>query len=298
MPRTFVRLSLGVAVVAALLWSVAVPVVASPGITSALTGTPIRAVYIRAPRFNPTPGHPLQVLLALHGMGGNGEDFSRDLVEQADHYGWLLVAPTIDYGDWTNPTVVSREEPILISALADYLDQLPQLTGLPVRHLVLVLGHSRGAQLAHRFAEFRPDKILAVAALSAGTYTLPLSAGPQGGMSFPFGVNDLALYTGHSFDLTQFGDIPFWIGVGALDTNPADLPRQWDSYEGTTRVQRAQAFEEAMLQLGASSVLRVFGDARHEVTSEMRLAACKFLGGAMLTREPFGSPLTEAPVRY
>ena len=82
----------------------------------------------------------------------------------------------------------------------------------------------------------------------------------------------------------------------ALDTNAADLPRQWDSYEGTTRVQRAQAFEDAMQQLGASSVLRVFGDAKHEVISEMRLAACKFLGGAMLPREPFGSPLAEAPV--
>jgi pimeloyl-ACP methyl ester carboxylesterase len=238
------------------------------------------------------------VLLALHGMSGNGEAFSKDLVEQADHYGWLLVAPTVDYGDWTNPNVVAREEPILIRALADYLDQLPQLTGMPLRRLVLVLGHSRGAQLAHRFAEFRPDRVLAVAALSAGTYTLPLTVGPQGSMSFPFGLKDLALYTGRAFDARRFGAIPFWIGVGGLDTNPAEVPRQWDSFEGTTRLQRAQAFEAAMQQLGASSVLRVFGDAKHEVTSEMRLAACKFLGGAMLPRAPYGSPLASAPVQY
>ena len=135
------------------------------GVNSAIAGTPIRSVFVRAPRGGTTPGKPLQVLLALHGMGGNGEEFSKDLVEQADHYGWLLVAPTIDYGDWTNPNIVAREEPILIRALADYLDQLPQLSGLPLRHLVLVLGHSRGAQLAHRFAEFRPDRVLAVAAL-------------------------------------------------------------------------------------------------------------------------------------
>jgi pimeloyl-ACP methyl ester carboxylesterase len=298
MPRTLARLSVGMVVAIALLWTVAVPVVASPGVASAITGTPIRSVYVRAPRAGTTPGKPLQVLLALHGMGNNGEEFSRDLIEQADHYGWLLVAPTIDYGDWTNPNTVAREEPILIRALADYLDQLPQLSGLSLRHLVLVLGHSRGAQLAHRFAEFRPDRVLAVAALSAGTYTLPLSAGPQGGMSFPFGVKDLALYTGRAFDATRFGGIAFWIGVGGLDTNPADLPRQWDTYEGTTRVQRAQAFEAAMQQLGASSVLRVFGDARHEVTTEMRMAACRFLGGMMLPRTPFGSPLAEAPVQY
>ena len=65
-----------------------------------------------------------------------------------------------------------------------------------------------------------------------------------------------------------------------------------------TALQRAQAFEAAMQQMGASSVLRVFGDAKHEITSEMRLAACTFLGKAMQPRAPFGSPLAEAPVRY
>jgi pimeloyl-ACP methyl ester carboxylesterase len=290
-------IALGVAIVLA--WTVAAPAGAASGVNSALVGTPIRSVYVRAPRPSPiTQGKPLQVLLALHGMGGNGEGFSKDLVEQADRYGWLLVAPTIDYGDWTKPDLIAREDPILIRALIEYLDQLPQQTGLAVRRLVLVLGHSRGAQLAHRFAEFRPDRVLAVAALSAGTYTLPLASGPQGGMSFPFGIKDLALYAGRGFDSNRFGGIQFWVGVGGLDTNSSDLPRQWDQYEGTTRVQRAQAFEAAMRKLGASPVLKVFGDTKHEVTSEMRLAACSFLGSAMIPKRPHGSPLAEAPVEY
>jgi pimeloyl-ACP methyl ester carboxylesterase len=275
-------------------WTVAAPVAAAPGV-AALKGTPVRSVFVRLPRGGTTLGKPLQVLLALHGMGSNGEDFSRDLVDQADRYGWLLVAPTIDYGDWTKPDLVAREDPTLIRALADYLDQLPQQIGTPTRRLVLVLGHSRGAQLAHRFAEFRPDKVLAVAALSAGTYTLPLSAGPHGGMSFPYGIKDLAQYAGRGFDSTRFDGIQFWVGVGGQDTNPNDLPRQWDTYEGTTRVQRAQAFEAAMQQMGASSVLKVFGDAKHDVTSEMRLAACTFLGRAMVPRAPYGTPLSAAP---
>jgi pimeloyl-ACP methyl ester carboxylesterase len=295
MPRTLARLAIALlfAIVAA--WSLALPVGASPSIAG-LAGTPIRSVYVRAPRGNVNQTKPLQILLALHGMSGNGEQFSKDLVEQADHYGWLLVAPTVDYGDWTNPNVVAREDPVLIAALGDYLDQLPQLTGLQVRRRVLVLGHSRGAQLAHRFAEFRPDQVLAVAALSAGTYTLPLSSGPQGGFNFPFGVKDLPVYTGRAFDKARFGGVLFWVGVGGQDINAADVPRQWDSYEGTTRVQRAQAFEAAMQQLGASSVLRVFANAKHEVTSEMRLAACTFLGGAMRPRSPHGSPLRAAPI--
>jgi pimeloyl-ACP methyl ester carboxylesterase len=220
------------------------------------------------------------VLVVLHGMGGNGPDFARELVDQADTYSWLIVAPTIDYGDWTNPNVVAQEDPLLIQALNDYLDSLPQLVGAPVRHLVLLLGHSRGAQLAHRFAEFRPDRVLAVAALSAGTYTLPTGVGPGGTLNFPFGVQDMDHYAGHAFDAQRFDNVSFWVGVGGQDTNPGDVPRQWDGIEGSTRVQRARAFEAAVRQLGANTQLRIFGDARHELTGEMRAAACDFLKGA------------------
>jgi pimeloyl-ACP methyl ester carboxylesterase len=219
----------------------------------------------------------MQVLLALHGMGGNGQDFAKELLDQADHNGWLIVAPTIDYGDWTNPSVVAREDPLLIQAMSAYLDGLPQLVGAPIHHGVLILGHSRGAQLAHRFAEFQPDRVLAVAALSAGTYTLPETSGPDGNLPFPYGVQDLDQYTGRDFDVSRFDSVPIWVGVGAQDTNPSDLPRQWDRIEGSTRVQRAQAFEAAARQLGAYAVLRLFSNAHHELTGEMRLAACDFL---------------------
>lgn len=296
MPRTGVlRLPLALLIAATMIWTVAAPVVAAPG-ASPLVGTAIRSVYVRAPRTGLISGKPAQVLLVLHGMGGNGEEFSKDLFEQADRYGWVIVAPTIDYGDWTKPDLVAREEPVLIRTLADYLDQLPQQLGVPTRRLVLVLGHSRGAQLAHRFAEFRPDKVLAVAALSAGTYTLPLSTTSTGNLSFPFGVKDIAQYGGRAFDRARFDAIPFWIGVGGLDTNPNDVPRQWDTYEGKTRVQRAQAFEAAMLQLGARAVLKVFGATSHEVTSQMRQEACTFLRAAMHPQVALGTPLTLEPI--
>jgi pimeloyl-ACP methyl ester carboxylesterase len=210
-------------------------------------------------------------------MGGSGEAFANDLFDQADRYGWIIVAPTIDFGDWTRPEVVAAEEPGLIAALSDYVDQLPSIVGMPVRRTILLLGHSRGAQLAHRFAEFRPERVLAVAALSAGTYTLP-----NGSLSFPYGVNDLASYSGTSFDAARVGGVLFWVGVGAQDTNPADIPRQWDAFEGTTRVQRAAAFASALQQMGASAVLQVFGGTSHGLTNEMRNAACTFLGGATL----------------
>ncbi|HEY1298416.1 MAG TPA: alpha/beta fold hydrolase [Chloroflexota bacterium] len=294
MPRTLGRLSFPLGLIVALLCLASTPVTAdvADAPPDPLAGTPIRSVFLRAPqRVTPTTA-PYQVLVVLHGMGGNGPDFSRELFDQADKNGWLIVAPTIAYGDWTNPSVVANEDPLLIQALNDYLDTLPRVVEAPVRKLVLLLGHSRGAQLAHRFAEFRPDRVLAVAALSAGTYTLPATVGPNGNLIFPFGVQDMDHYAGHAFDPQRFDNVAFWVGVGGQDTNPGDVPRQWDSVEGSTRVQRARAFESAVRQLGANATLHVFGEAHHELTGEMRSAACDFLQGAVAAQSPRGDQAT------
>src|SRR5690242_14804764 len=73
----------------------------------------IQDLYIREPQGVPD-GQPVQIVLALHGMGGNGADFGSSLAPQADTYGWLIVAPTIRYGDWTDPEQIAREDPALI----------------------------------------------------------------------------------------------------------------------------------------------------------------------------------------
>ena len=278
MSRTIGRLCIPLALAMLAVWTLATPATADPADSpnQALDGTPIKSIMVRLPQGAATASQPLQVLVALHGMAGNGPDFSRDLIEQADRYGWIIVAPTIAYGDWTNPVVVANEEPLIIQALSTYLDGLPELVGMPLRRSVLILGHSRGAQLAHRYAEFRPERVLAVAAISAGTYTMPE------GFNFPFGIEDLQQYDGHAFDQTRFDDVALFVGVGGQDTNPGDLPHQWDGVEGSTRVQRAQAFEAAARELGASTVLRVFANTRHELTGEMRAAACDFLEGQVM----------------
>jgi pimeloyl-ACP methyl ester carboxylesterase len=253
----------------------------------------IPAVLLHPPRDLPT-GRPLQVLVVLHGMGGNGEQLAGQLVGQADRNHWLLVAPTIDYGDWTDPAQVAREEPLLIQWLSDYLDQLPEMVGAPIRPRVLLLGHSRGAQLAHRFALFHPERILAVAALAAGTYTLPFDRSAEGKViRFPFGISDLPSISGHPFSRTRFiEDTHFWLGVGTEDNNPNDLPRAWDPYLGTTRVQRARAFQAALHELGARSVLVAFRGERHVLSPDMADSACGFLRGLDLEQsEP------EPPVR-
>jgi pimeloyl-ACP methyl ester carboxylesterase len=267
----------------AMLWPASSLASGANGTSPISDAAPVKSVYLRMPHTKQprTSVAPLQVLVALHGMGSSGEVFSKDLTEQADTYGWVIVAPTIAYGNWQDPAVVTREEPALIAWLSDYLDKLPANIGQVLRRRVLLLGHSRGAQLAHRFAEARPDQVLGVAALSAGDYTLPVASGTQGALlTFPFGVGDLARYTGQPFDRARFDTVQFFVGVGGNDSNPADVPHQWD-YEGTTRLQRAEAFVAAMKKLGAQVELTVFPGVDHTLTPEMRSAACRFLDGVL-----------------
>ena len=249
----------------------------------------VRSVFVHLPPTASALGR-LRVLVVLHGMGGNGEDFSRDFLATAEGNGWLVIAPTISYGDWTDPAQVASEEPALIEWLSKYLDVLPSVLAQNLAPRVLLVGHSRGAQLALRFAEFHPERVRGVAALAAGTYTLPFSVdAADHPMRFPFGIADLPdLDGGGAFDSGLFATVPIWIGVGGNDANPTDLPRAWDPYLGATRVQRARAFATAMRQLNAPVSVTEFPSVDHTLTAEMRQVACVHLRADENT--PAGGP--------
>jgi hypothetical protein len=100
-------------------------------------------------------------------------------------------------------------------------------------------------------------------------------------LTFPFGVADLARQDGgQAFDAERFREVPIWIGVGAEDSNPADVPDQWDPYIGDDRVERAEQFSEALSDMGADVHLEEFAGASHGLTDEMRVAGCKALAKA------------------
>jgi pimeloyl-ACP methyl ester carboxylesterase len=242
----------------------------------------IQDVYVRLPQ-GATGDEQFQVLIALHGMGGVGSDFGGALAQQADAHGWLIVAPTIAYGDWTDPLQITREDPALIAWLSDYVRHLGERTGYRVEPQVLLFGHSRGAQLALRFTEVHPEQVTAVAAVSAGTYTLPFSRDRQTGemLRFPFGVADLAAADGgQAFNARRFESVPVWIGVGGADDHVGDVPAAWDPYLGDDRVERATTFAQALQDMGADVALTVFPNADHTLTDDMRATGCSALASA------------------
>lgn len=238
----------------------------------------IQDVFVRPPQ--DLPGGPLQVLITLHGMGGNGADFGNTFAAHADAHGWLIVAPTINYGDWTDPNQIAKEEPALVAWLSDYVRHMSERTGYDVQPRVLLFGHSRGAQLALRFTEIHPEEVAGVAAASAGTYTLPFSRDQHTGktLQFPFGVANLAQADGgRAFDARTFESVPILIAVGAIDSNDADVPDDWDPYIGPDRLDRALAFTQALQTLGADVKLLVFPNTGHALTDAIRAAGCDAL---------------------
>ena len=146
---------------------------------------------------------PVRVLVALHGMGGDGPTFSRDLLADAAANHWVLVAPTFAYRDYKDPAQVLADDTANLPRLAALLDGLPARTGLVLRPRVLLYGFSRGAQTAQRFATVYPERVLGVVALSAADYTLPSAVAPEGGgaLPFPYGVADQRAIFGRPFDL-------------------------------------------------------------------------------------------------
>ena len=223
----------------------------------------------------------LEVLVALHGMGGAGPSFVQALEERADRQRWLLVAPTYAYGDWRDPGIVAGEGTRLIPQLHDFLAALPARTGLDLAPRAALYGFSRGAQMAHRFAIIYPEQTLGVAAIAAGTYTLPLAEmtvqGQRVPLRFPFGVADLSERFGRAFDGAAVQHIPFWVAVGADDRNMEEVPRQWDPYVGRTRVERAQQFVQCLTDAGISAQLTIFPGVGHELTDTIRTQALDFI---------------------
>jgi poly(3-hydroxybutyrate) depolymerase len=233
------------------------------------------------PPARPVGGRPVPVLVALHGMGGDGPGFAAPLLSWAQRNGWLVVAPTVGYGDWRDPEQVRRDEAAFLPSLKQSLDSLSAETGLQVEPRARLYGFSRGCQLGHRFAQFYPRAVSGVASLACGTYTLPytraVNAKPGLPLAFPFGLADVERYTGRPFDLDGLRQVRFMIGVGGLDNVPADCPRQWDAYLGTNRVERAWTYQQALEAVGVQARVVVFPETSHTETDEMRTQALEFL---------------------
>jgi predicted esterase len=249
------------------------------------------AVYIYAPSNSARIDRPLQVVFALHGMGGEGKGFCQGFLSAAERNGWVIVAPTFSYRNWKDPVVVAEDDVALTRSLVELLDSMPQRIGHATSRRAILFGFSRGAQLAHRFALAYPERTSAVAAMSAGTYTLPRALSRESGepLNFPFGTADLGRRLGRSGDAADLARVPFWIAVGGDDDRADDVPRQWDALLGKTRLQRADAFSRALNASGVRATLGIYPALGHVMSAEMIRGATAFMEKAVSVGRAGGS---------
>jgi pimeloyl-ACP methyl ester carboxylesterase len=263
-------------------------VLASSRVTVSGDAEPERQIEVGATAEHPaytvyTPAGevvPRKVLLALHGMGSNGPEIAATILERARAGGWLVVAPTIKYGDWTDPTQLASEELRLQPQLATLLDRVSAEARVAVTGKALVFGFSRGAQAAMRLALFHPDRVESIAAFSAGTYTLPMAqVRTPAGMTranLPFGVADLEARRGVGLDLDALRQVRILVGVAAGDNKEGDVPRQWDPFVGASRLERATTYARVLQDLQVPARLAVVPGTVHTVLPPMTEEAVRF----------------------
>jgi len=165
----------------------------------------------------------------------------------------------------------------------DHFKEVLRHAGYGVEERILLTGFSSGGNWAHKFTFLHPSLIRAVAPGGTANWTMPLREYQGERLSWPMGVSSLP--TNEPFRLELLRDVPFYVFLGADDTNDAfrEVPpgsgtcgfsgEQVSLYEqlfGTTPQQKARAFVENLVRQGVSCVFREYAHTGHTLTAEMK----------------------------
>ncbi len=205
-----------------------------------IPGARVREFFLYRPSTE-SPGAPL--VISVHGIARNAAAHAYRLMEEAERYGLVVVAPLFSkerYGQYQqlfDPKLGARSD----LALLDIMDAAERLTSADASK-VLLFGYSGGAQFAHRFAMANPNRVVSAVLAAAGWYTFPIASVP-----YPYGLE-----TGSSeltFDAESILRVRYHVMVGELDTERDGSLRQskrLDRMQGSTRVERALNWTAAM----------------------------------------------------
>jgi len=191
------------------------------------------------------------VLLVMHGVKRNGEEYRDHWVETAERHGILLAVPEFSVEQYAHPheynygamiaadgTARPRSE-WLYPVLDEAFRELKCRTG-STRERYILYGHSAGGQLVHRLATFAWSPLIerAVSA-NAGSYTMPSEEDP-----LPFGVKGTGL---GSDGLRELFARPLHVFVGDRDNDASHphLPREPEAMrQGPHRFARGHRYVE------------------------------------------------------
>jgi len=169
-------------------------------------------------------GPEAPVVVVMHGVGRNGEDYLTDWTEFAQEKRFLLVVPEFsktefpgDPGYNYGNTVTAEGRPVpreewSFSMIEPVFDAVRERTGSRAAGY-RIYGHSAGAQFVQRFLYFVPHaRIERAVAANAGWYMLPDLAA-----EFPYGLKNTPVTEA---DLRAALGRPLTVLLGESDTDP------------------------------------------------------------------------------
>lgn len=211
-------------------------------------GPPLRVFY----QLPDTVNAQTPVLIVLHGVQRDAENYRDEWARHARDRGFIVVAPEFSAADFPGADEYSSggflapdgstrpREQWSFAAIEPLFDEVRARTGTEVQRYVLY-GHSGGAQFVQRFVLMMPRARYSRAiAANAGWYTMPDLT-----IDYPYGLRGSPVTREElAFVLRR----PLWILLGAEDTNPrspnlrqtAEAARQ-----GPHRLARGDAFYRA-----------------------------------------------------
>jgi predicted esterase len=212
------------------------------------------------------PSQPVTLVVVLPGLGGIGRDLAERFTAAAETERWLLLAPSPEYDPRSASESLQVADLRVDAELGALIDRVVAQPRFHVGPKIDLVGFSRGAQSAHRFALRHPERVAALASFSAGTYTMPTSLQP-----YPLGIGSFEVWNQlRPFDPAELRQVRALIGVGTADADPRDVVRAWDAVGGTTRLERGSRFAQALAQLQVPVRFQTYAGVGHVFTAAMR----------------------------
>jgi pimeloyl-ACP methyl ester carboxylesterase len=192
--------------------------------------------------FIANPRQSRDVLVVVHGINRNAGDIAMRFAIHPAFSRVTIIAPLFTeekFGQYQELAARSPDQTPADAALLRLLDELAPELSIAIDRFAL-FGISGGAQMAHRFAMFHPQRVSRLCLASTDWYSLP-----RADLPYPYGIggDDGAALIG-----PDFLDIPTTVIVGNRDTRLDASLRQDDlivAHQGKNRLRRARCYVRA-----------------------------------------------------
>jgi poly(3-hydroxybutyrate) depolymerase len=195
--------------------------------------------------YRPTNYAAGPLLVVLHGMNRNADDYRDNAVVLGDRFGALIVAPRFgtnhfpaeayQRGGVTRKGEVLPREEWTFSYIPKLVAEVRRRAGRPDAPYYLI-GHSAGGQFLTRLAAFLPGGARRIVAANPGTHLFPTRDLP-----FQFGFGNLPDELGGDEAIKRYLAAPLTLYLGTADTGEANLDKTATAMkQGETRIERGR----------------------------------------------------------